>query len=66
MSRYFTKRASPPRAALFVENDHYGKPQDIMPTVDDHEPTFTGLLDADGGEIWRAPRPIGFGKDEDW
>lgn len=28
--------------------------------VSDHEPSFTGLLDANGDEIWRDPNPIGF------
>lgn len=65
MSRYFVRRA-PVRASLYVENDHYGRPQDITPTVSDHEPTFTGLLDATGEEIWRAPRSIGFGRRGEW
>jgi hypothetical protein len=26
----------------------------------DHQSIFTGLLDADGNEIWRDPEPIGF------
>lgn len=37
-----------------------------IPTVPDHEATYTGLLNADGDRIMRAPRPIGFGRDEDW
>lgn len=65
MSRYFVRRAQT-KASLYVENEHYGRPQDITPTVDDHEPTFTGLLDKDGEEIWRAPRSIGFGRRDDW
>ena len=35
-------------------------------TVDDHEAVCTGILDSNGDEIWRAPNPIGFGRDEDW
>lgn len=35
-------------------------------TVCDHEPVNTGLLDADGFEIWREPFPIGFGRDDEW
>lgn len=65
MARYFTKRA-PVRATLFVENEHYGRPMDHMPTVSDHEPQFTGLLDAGGDEIWREPRTIGFGRRDEW
>lgn len=40
----------------------------LVPSLDvpDHEATFTGLLDADGDEIWREPRPVGFGRDNDW
>ena len=37
-----------------------------IPSVCDHEATYTGLLDVDGDPIMRAPRPIGFGRDEDW
>lgn len=65
MSRYFVRRAQH-RAALYVENEHYGRPQDHMPSVPDHEPVFTGLLDADGEKIWREPRSIGFGKRDEW
>lgn len=65
MSRYFTRR-TPVKATLYVENDHFGRPQDHMPSVADHEPTFTGLLDAQGEEIWREPRSIGFGRREEW
>lgn len=28
--------------------------------VSSHEPIYTGLLDADGDEIWREPNGIGF------
>jgi len=65
MPRYFTRRVSV-KASLYVENDHYGRPQDHTPTVPDHEPTFTGLLDVTGEEIWREPRSIGFGKRDEW
>lgn len=57
MPRYFTAK---PRA-LWVEDDHYGEPiRPDAPTVDDHVPVDTGLLDAKGDTIWRAPNPIGF------
>jgi len=26
----------------------------------------TGLLDKNGNEIWRAPNPVGFGRDGEW
>jgi len=65
MPRYFVRRA-PVTASLYVENEHYGRPQNHMPTVPDHEPTFTGLLDPSGEEIWREPRSIGFGRRDDW
>ncbi len=61
MPRYFTKR---PRA-----DDEYWEPMSPLLTsieVCDHEATDTGLLDADGSSIFRAPNPIGFGRDEDW
>jgi len=35
-------------------------------TVCDHEAVNTGLLDADGDEIWREPNPVGFGRDDEW
>jgi hypothetical protein len=66
MPRYFTR----PRAtrALWVEDEHFSPDPGVlnMPTVSDHEATDTGLLDANGDCIMRAPNPIGFGKDEDW
>ncbi len=65
MSRYFVRR-TPIKAAFYVEDEHFARPQDHTPTVDEHEPTFTGLLDADGGEIWREPRAIGFGRRDEW
>ena len=65
MSRYFIKRPQI-RSTLYVENDHYGKPQSHTPDVAEHVPTFTGLLDATGEEIWREPRAIGFGRRDEW
>jgi hypothetical protein len=40
----------------------------LVPHLDvpDHKASFTGLLDANGEEIWREPRPVGFGRDRDW
>lgn len=63
--RYFIQR----RARSFFVADEDTWTADVaghMPTVCDHEATDTGLLDANGDMIMRAPNPIGFGKDEDW
>lgn len=40
----------------------------LMPdlTVDEAEPEFIGILDADGNPIFRMPNPIGFGRDDEW
>jgi hypothetical protein len=63
--RYFTRR---PRAGLDYPRiaDHVSDPLVPALEVSDHEPTFTGLIDKGGEEIWRAPRPIGFGRMEEW
>lgn len=61
MARYFSR----PRS-FFVADDVYVEPATTIPTVSDHEAIDTGLLDADGNPIYRAPNPIGFGKDDDW
>lgn len=62
MARYFAK----PKAwvADDIYEDDYAETAPVQ--VCDHEATDTGLLDADGNSIWRAPNPIGFGRDEDW
>lgn len=56
MPRYFSR----PRS-FYVEDDGYreGCLPDT-PMVPEHVALDTGLLDADGGTIWRAPDPIGF------
>jgi hypothetical protein len=42
-------------------DDYYYDPTaGVTIEVCDHEPRFTGLLDADGNEIWCEPNPIGF------
>ncbi|EJU14942.1 hypothetical protein LH128_01162 [Sphingomonas sp. LH128] len=43
-----------------------GQRLEPVPVVDVQEPVRTGLLDPHGNEIWRMPRPIGFGCDEEW
>lgn len=64
MPRYFSKR---PRAEGWCGDDLFddergGLRPDL--TVDEHVAIDTGLLDADGNAIWRAPNPIGFIWDE--
>lgn len=62
MPRYFTR----PRA-FYVEDDvgREGRVPDT-PMVPEHVATDTGLLDAAGDTIWRAPPRMGFrfGDDE--
>jgi len=62
MPRYITRSYHP----LYVEPLWRDEPHRPQPTVDSHEPTFTGLLDSKGDEIWRAPNPMGFAKDGEW
>jgi hypothetical protein len=64
MPRYFTRR--PARASLWVEDDvaREGRVPDT-PMVPDHEATDTGLLNAAGDTIWRAPPPMGFRFEDD-
>lgn len=58
MTRYITRR---PVRSFWVEDETYSEPaSNGLPVVSDHVATFTGLLDAEGDEIWRAPDPIGF------
>ena len=69
MSRYFTRPKSAPRATYkphICEDEWYTDP--LVPHIDvpEHEASFTGLLDASGEEIWRGPRPVGFGRDGEW
>ena len=60
--RYFTR----PRATVRAFDIDDDTP--LIPSLDvpEHEDTFTGLLDSRGEEIWRAPRPIGFGRLKEW
>lgn len=34
--------------------------------VDNATPEFTGIIDAEGNPIVKMPRPIGFGRDQEW
>lgn len=63
MPRYFTARKP---KALWTGDDTWVEPMIPALTVCDHEATDTGILDADGEPIMRAPRPIGFGRDDQW
>jgi hypothetical protein len=57
MTRYNTR----PRAALYIP-DEWSDTADTRALVVHPEagPRFTGLLDAEGDEIWITPNPIGF------
>lgn len=61
MTRYFVQRRS---RALYVaaqaDYDWWSLPQPALPQVCDHEPTDTGILDANGDPIMRAPNEMGF------
>ncbi len=62
MSRYFTRpRGIKPRAT-------WDDDVPLLPPISapEHEAVDTGLLDANGDPIMRAPRPIGFGRDDEW
>lgn len=66
MSRYFVKR---PRAEGWCGDDLFDDERGgFTPsiTVDEHVAIDTGIMDADGNSIWRAPNPVGFGRDEEW
>jgi hypothetical protein len=59
MPRYFSRNKQ--RAG-------WGDDTPMLPplSVPEHEPIDTGLLDMAGYSIFRAPRPIGFGRMEEW
>lgn len=64
MPRYFTLRKT---RAWVEDEDAWGAESPVgVPTVCEHEATDTGLLDANGDWIMRAPNPVGFGKDDEW
>lgn len=64
MPRYHTRPSA--RVRSFYVGD-FG-PDETVPEVQvaEHVAADTGLLDANGEIIWRDPRPIGFGRDEEW
>jgi hypothetical protein len=54
---------------LYVETPLWADQQNpLVPqiSVAEHDSVDTGLLWHDGSRIYRAPFPIGFGRDEDW
>lgn len=58
MSRYFVQRK--PRAVRSYDDwEPIGNAWHI-PAVPDHEAADTGLIDANGDPIMRAPNPMGF------
>lgn len=62
MPRYFSR----PRS-FWVEDDYYADDSPAqLPTVSDHEPVDTGIIDVNGNPIMRAPNPVGFGRDDEW
>lgn len=58
MTRYFTR----------AKDETYSPDTGPLPTitVPEHEATNTRLLNTNGDIIWRAPNPMGFGKDGEW
>lgn len=64
MARYFSR----PKMLGYIEDEYCSPDAGVlnMPTVDSHEATDTGLLDSRGDAIWRAPNPMGFGRNEEW
>lgn len=66
MSRYFIQRRQAP--AVVRASDDWKPIGNAwhIPFVPDHEATDTGLLDANGNPIMRAPNPMGFGRDGEW
>lgn len=57
--RYFIAR-KPAKAWVGDEDVWSADVAKAIPTVCDHEATDTGLLDANGDCIMRAPNPMGF------
>lgn len=50
----------------YIEDDlcFYTEGTPCSINVDGHTPTPTGVLNKDGKMIYRQPRPIGFGRDD--
>lgn len=56
MTRYFTAPKAKRVKGDWDDTESFRH----IPTVCDHEATDTGLLDANGQTIWRAPNEMGF------
>lgn len=63
MSRYFARPRQMVRPTASWDDD---VPMLPCLTADDHQAVETGLVDERGDPIWRAPFPIGFGRDGEW
>ncbi len=52
----------------YIEDDlwFYTSGQKDSVNVCDHLHKPTGVLNRDGQKIYKAPRPIGFGRDDEW
>lgn len=69
MPRYFTQfggRAGGGKTATRADDDWYSRPLLADLYVPEHQARETGLVDARGRDILRAPNPMGFGKDDEW
>lgn len=58
MTRYFTRK----RPTQWIADDLVPEDAPMIPSlsVSGHDATDTGLLDAGGETIWRAPNEMGF------
>lgn len=67
MSRYFVRPERISMSIVHSQDDWepIGNAWHI-PVVADHEAADTGLVDANGNPIMRAPNPMGFGRDGEW
>lgn len=66
MPRYFTRPTVRNHRTVADVYDAETPPFVTNLTVCDHEATDTGLIDLNGDPIMRAPRPMGFGRDDEW
>ena len=66
--RYVKRPAIRPTSRLYVEDHIFPEESPGLHhvEVDSHEAVDTGLLWEDGSPVWRAPNPIGFGRDGEW
>jgi len=66
MSRYFSRPATVSQKEIV--RSAWWESDPLLPslTVPDFVAIETGLLDAHGDPIMRAPNPMGFGRDGEW